>query len=148
MLVKDVLARKKSKGTPLGVVPSAEVSEAVKIMVEHDTGSCLVLENDELKGMVTFREVLHLIDKDSNIGSAKVSDIMNADPTIATPNDTVDQLRNMMTSNHIRYMPVMEGAKLIDVVSFYDIAVAVAHKTDFENRMLKQYIHDWQDSEE
>lgn len=144
MLVKDILASKKSKGTPLGVTKSAKVAEAVAIMVEHDTGSCMVIEDGRLQGMVTFKEVLEQLSKDAGGCLDKtVEQVMNPDPELTTPKDTVDQIRNLMTSKHIRYLPVMDEGKLVDVVSFYDVAVAVAKKTDFENRMLKQYISDW-----
>lgn len=144
MLVRDIIASKKSKGTPLGVSSADTVGDAVKIMTEHDTGSCVVVDNDQLVGMVTFREVLNTLQADpAGCMGKKVADVMNSDPAVTTPTDTVDQIRNLMTSQHIRYLPVMDEGKLTDVVSFYDVAVAVAKKTDFENRMLKQYINDW-----
>ena len=147
MLVSDILKTKRRSGVPLGVPEDGKLKEAIAIMVENDTGSCVVTDPaGKLCGMLTFREVLEKLHADpSTCVDTPVKDAMDKDPAIATPEDTVDQIRNIMTSQHIRYLPVMTEGKLTDVVSFYDVARAVAKQTDFENRMLKQYISDWPD---
>lgn len=144
MKVKEILKTKRRSGDPLGVPISATVGDALKVMVENDTGSCLVLDGHNLLGMLTFREILARLHKDpANCVTIPVTEIMDPDPDLATPEDTVDQIRNLMTAKHIRYLPVMSAGKLTDVVSFYDVARAVAKSADFENRLLKQYINDW-----
>ncbi len=145
MHVSEILENKKRSGQPLGVRCGDKVAAAIKIMVENDTGSCVVTdEQGALCGMVTFREILQLVHKKQvDLTQTVIDEIMDADPAVATPNDTIDQIRNLMTSQHIRYLPVMVEGKLSDVISFYDVARAVAKHTDFENRMLKQYINDW-----
>ena len=147
MLVSDILEGKRRSGVPLGIKTDGKLKEAIDIMVENDTGSCVVTdEAGQLMGMVTFREVLGQLHKDpATCVDTPVSDVMDSDPPIATPDDTVDQIRGVMTTKHIRYLPVMREGKLTDVISFYDVARALAKQTDFENRMLKQYINDWPD---
>lgn len=148
MLVKEILAGKHRSGQPLGVGPDSPVSEAIGVMVEHDTGSCVVTDDaGKLLGMVTFREILRGLDESSAAAlQTPARAVMDKDPIVATPEDTVDQIRQVMTKNHIRYLPVMTAGRLSDVISFYDVARAVAKNTDFENRMLKNYISDWPES--
>lgn len=145
MLVRTILETKKRSGKIIGLSRDRPVAEAVRLMDEHDTGSVVVHgEHDKLEGIITFREVLHLINKDpAKLATMPVSEIMDSDPAVATPDDTVDQLRQLMISHHLRYLPVMDNGKLTDVISFYDVARAVAKQSDFENRMLKQYITNW-----
>ena len=145
MLVKDILETKKRRGEIIGVDRDAPVADAVKLMEANDTGSVVVWEKDgSLAGVVTFREVIRLLHKDpSGCMTTEVGAIMDDDPVIATPEDTIDHLRQMMTTKHLRYLPVMQENKLTDVVSFYDVARAVAKSFDLENRMLKQYITNW-----
>ena len=147
MLVREILEGKRRKGEPLGVKSNSTLKDVIKVMVNNDTGSCVVFDDEEhLKGMVTFREILTSLHKDaSSCVNTPVSEVMDSDPPIATPDDTVDQIRGIMTTKHIRYLPVMSEGKLTDVISFYDVARALAKQTDFENKMLKQYIHDWPD---
>jgi CBS domain-containing protein len=49
----------------------------------------------------------------------------------------------MMLERHARYLPVMNDAMLMGVISFYDVAKAVVDSQNFENKMLKAYINDW-----
>ena len=144
MKVKEVLETKKRSGDPIGIKVSDAISDAIKIMVENDMGSCVIFDDaHKFKGIVTFREVLAKLNDDPTAVSTKIEEIMDADPKIATPEDTVDQVRKIMTGSHIRYLPIMDKGKLTDILSFYDVARAVAKETDIENRMLKQYINDW-----
>lgn len=145
MKVKDILESKKRRGEILSVRHDEPMSAAVKIMVEHDTGSVAVYEGEEFLGMMTFREVLIAV---HGKGFAAAQDIpcgalAEQQGHCATPEDSVDQVRNMMTSHHIRYLPVVRHGKLTDVISFYDVARSVAKAVDFENRMLKEYISNW-----
>ena len=147
MKVKEILESKKRAGQPLTVSSDSKVKDALAVMTENDTGSVMVTSKDgKLVGMVTFREVLvRLHEKPNKCVDTVVSEVMLENPDVATPEDTIDQIRSLMTSKHIRYLPVMTEGKLSDVISFYDVARAVAKESDFENRMLKQYINDWPD---
>ena len=48
-----------------------------------------------------------------------------------------------MLEHHARYLPVLDGATLLGVISFFDVAKAVLEAQNFENQMLKAYIRDW-----
>ncbi|MCX7137199.1 MAG: CBS domain-containing protein, partial [Proteobacteria bacterium] len=65
-----------------------------------------------------------------------------------SPDDTLDHLREVMTKNHIRYLPVKDSDKLLGVISFHDVAKSVIKETSFENRLLKRYIKNWPEGEE
>jgi CBS domain-containing protein len=67
-------------------------------------------------------------------------DVMVEDPVCGSPGDTIDELSELMTRNHVRYLPVRDGEKLVGVVSFHDVAKAVIKETSMENRLLKRYI--------
>ena len=144
MKVRDILKAKKTHAKILRVNASDTVSQAVAIMVEKDTGSVAVYKDERFVGMLTFREILESVHKGGGGAlGGPCGDIFSHDSHCATPDDSVDQIRNIMTSHHIRYLPVAEGGELIDVVSFYDVARSVAKQADFENRMLKEYIREW-----
>ena len=73
----------------------------------------------------------------------KVADLMQRNPVTATPEMEVNDLRRAMLETSARYLPVMDGAKLLGVISFRDVAKAVLEEQDFENKMLKGYIKNW-----
>jgi CBS domain-containing protein len=146
MIIRDIL---KSKGsTVFSVEPGAAVSEALALMVKSDIGSLVVMEGPKMAGMLTFREVLRALDSNKgNLGGLKVRDVMIKDPACGSPDDSLESLRELMNKDHIRYLPVKEGDKLIGVISFHDVANAVIRETTFHNRLLKSYIKNWPEPE-
>jgi len=148
MKVKEILESKKRRGEIISISANDDVMKAVGIMVENDTGSTVVMEGTKMKGMLTFREILKALSENGSLDGVAVGDIMDNDPAVTTPTDSVDQIRNLMVSRHLRYLPVMSDGALTDVISFYDVARALAKEVDFENRLLKQYIANWPESPE
>ena len=147
MLVSEILA---IKGKVLfTIAPNRRIAEAVEIMNEQDVGSLVVFSRGEMVGMLTFREVLVTVQKaGADWQSLTVGEVMLHDPRSATPDMEMDELRRLMVEHHQRYLPVMDGATLLGVVSFDDVAKAVLEEQSFENRMLKNYIRNWPASEE
>ena len=142
MQVSEIL---KVKGNALfTIAPEGKLAEAVSVMAEHNMGSLVVMEKGRMVGILTFREILVALDKGHGaLGEARVSEIMERDPVIASPGMEVNDLRRTMIDSGARYLPVMERDRLIGVVSFRDVAKAVLEEQDFENRMLKGYIKNW-----
>jgi CBS domain-containing protein len=142
MQVSEIL---KVKGNALyTIAPEGRLTEAVSVMAQHNMGSLVVIDKGRMAGMLTFKEVLTAIDKgQGTLGDARVGEIMERDPVIASPAMDVNDLRRTMIDSGARYLPVMERDKLIGVISFRDVAKAVLEEQDFENRMLKGYIKNW-----
>lgn len=139
MLISEIL---RIKGNALFTSPpNGTVLEAVKVMAQHDIGSLVVMDHGQMLGMITFAEVLEaLAQRQGQLGDLKVSEIYVRDPLIATPHLDVMELRRAMLDRHARYVPVQDGATLLGVVSFHDVAKAVYEEQSFENRMLRSYI--------
>jgi CBS domain-containing protein len=139
MLVSEIL---RIKGNALFTTPpTGTVLDAVKIMAQHDIGSLVVMDHGQMAGMLTFAEVLEALARgDGHLGGLKVSDIYEREPLTASPGLDVMELRRVMLERHARYVPVREGATLLGVVSFHDVAKAVYEEQSFENRMLRSYI--------
>ncbi|MGA1063851.1 MAG: CBS domain-containing protein [Burkholderiaceae bacterium] len=150
MKVREIL---KVKGNILFTVgPDTLLSDAVITLDEQDIGSLVVMSEGRLAGMLTFREVNRVMAKrlrenlagpTPTMAEIPVKEVMNASPTVASPEMTVDELREVMNACGERYLPVMDGVELLGVVSFHDVARAVLEAQNFENRMLRAYIKDW-----
>ena len=126
------------------VTPDTPIVDAVNAMEEKDIGSLVVMEYGDLVGMLTFREVIKAIHKNSgSLGSGTVRKHMDDAPLTVTPDTEVNEVRRMMLEKHSRYLPVMNAKTLLGVISFYDVARAVLEAQSFENKMLKAYIRDW-----
>jgi CBS domain-containing protein len=146
MIVRDIV---KMKGSNVfSIAPGGPVSEALAVMVKNDIGSLVVLDGARLAGMLTFREILKALDANrGSLGALKVSDVMIKDPACGSPEDSLESLREMMNKDHIRYLPVKEGDKLLGVISFHDVANAVIKEVTLHNRMMKSYIKNWPEEE-
>ena len=146
MIVRDIVKMKGSN--VVSIAPGGAVSEALALMVKNDIGSLVVLEGGGIAGMLTFREILKALDANKgSLGSLKVSDVMIGNPVCGSPEDSIEGLREMMNKDHIRYLPVQEGDRLLGVISFHDVANAVIKEMTLHNRMMKSYIKNWPEQE-
>jgi CBS domain-containing protein len=147
MLVSEILRVKGS--TLYTATADMGVTDAVHSMAENDIGSLVVMERGVLVGMLTFRELIKVLDeRGPDMAALSVGTIMEHDPLTADPHMDVQTLRKSMLDRHARYIPVMEGTTLLGVLSFHDVAKAVYEEQSFENKMLKSYIKNWPDEEE
>ncbi|MFZ9408512.1 MAG: CBS domain-containing protein [Burkholderiaceae bacterium] len=142
MKVSDILRVKGSK--LFTVTPDEPLAQVVEIMADRDIGSLVVLEHDDLVGILTFREVIvALVRNGGSLGQTLVRSAMDDAPLTCTLATELDEVRRMMLERHARYMPVMDRRQLIGVISLYDVAKAVVDSQNFENKLLKAYIRDW-----
>jgi CBS domain-containing protein len=138
MLIRDILNLK--GGAIYSIEPGATLCSAVGLMVQRDVGSLVVIESGRMVGMLTFREVLKALDAAGGVADIAVREVMVEDPICGCPGDTIDDLRELMTRHHVRYLPVQDGEALVGVVSFHDVAKAIIKETSMENRLLRRYI--------
>jgi CBS domain-containing protein len=142
MKVSDIL---RIKGSTLYTVnPDESLVKALGLMAERDIGSLVVMEHGDLVGMLTVRELTNILVKTGgNVATTIVRTAMDDHPLTCTMETDMDEVRRMMLDRHARYMPVMDKRMLMGVISFHDVARAVVDSQNFENKMLKAYIHDW-----
>lgn len=142
MLISEILALKGNE--IVSVPPQCTVQEAIARMVEKDISSVVVMEGGTMVGLLTARDVLHALhQRGCDLGRLPVAEVMVTEPIIGNPEDTVDYVRGVMTENRITHLPVMEGERLLGIISFHDVARACLSEAKLENRLLKRYIRHW-----
>ena len=139
MLIRDILNLK--GGTIYSIEPAGRLVSAVDLMVRHDVGSLVVIDAGRMVGMLTFREVLQALQSGGgSLAETEAREVMVTAPVCGSPDQTIDELSELMTLHHVRYLPVRDGDRLVGVVSFHDVAKAVIKETSMQNRLLKRYI--------
>lgn len=139
MKVREILRRKGHE--VVTVDPGAALLAAMRRLVEHDIGSLVVIDDGEVTGIVTERDVLRLGAEDPGLLEAtSVGDAMTADLIIATPDDDIHYCMEVMTRNRVRHLPIMEGHDLKGIVSIGDLVNNLRKHAEAENRHLKDYI--------
>lgn len=104
------------------VEPSDTVGEAVAVMAQNRVGSVLVLEGERLLGIFTERDTVRALSQSHDAARHEVVSWMTHNPTTVAPDvDTDDALHTMLDSG-FRHLPVMEGGKVVGMVSMRDLA--------------------------
>jgi CBS domain-containing protein len=127
-----------------GIAPTDSVTDAVAKLVGLGIGSLVVYQDGKMVGLVTERDVVRgMMSHGCDLKDARVSKIMQTEPVVANADDSVDYARDVMTKSHIGHLPILEGDKLLGIISFHDVARACLKEANFENNLLKRYIKHW-----
>ena len=118
--VSDVLRRKGNKVT---TVPSAtSVIDALRMMADQNIGSVVVADGDKFLGIMTERDYSRkVILKGKSSTESTVGQIMSNEVPSVTESDTVEHCMELMSSQKIRYIPVMKDGQLKGIISMNDV---------------------------
>lgn len=139
MLVRDIL---KNKGTKVySIAPNETVYQAISKMDKHDIGALIVLEDQQLKGIISERDYRSkVILKGRSSKSTNVHEIMSEDVYCVTPEESVEACMSIMTDKKIRHLPIMKDDTVGGVVSIGDLVKSIISKQKFEIKNMRQYI--------
>jgi len=142
MHINDILAEK--GGEIYAVTSGQSLLDAVTVMMEHNIGSVLVMDENRLAGILTNRHILSALRENGDVVTQyQVNDLMSAEVITCSPGDSIDQALQVMNQYQIRYLPVIEEGQLCGIVSMGDLVNASNNACWFENRLLKRYIKTW-----
>ena len=115
------------KGTRVYSIPSTiSVYEALKIMGINNIGAILVVESEKLIGILSERDYARkIVLKNKKSKESLVSEIMESDLITVTMNDKVEHCMEVMSSNRIRHLPVLDGEKLVGLISMGDVVKTI-----------------------
>jgi CBS domain-containing protein len=123
--------------------PDSSVYDALEILEDKNLGSLLVMDNDRLVGVFTERDYARkVILKGRSSRDTLIRDIMTDTPIVVTEDHTIDQCMQIMSDKHIRHLPVMEGDRVIGLISISDIVRFVIEEKDYLIDTLTHYITD------
>lgn len=143
MFIRDVMSVKAGSEI-VGIEPGAPISEAVKRMVEKDIGSLVVMHDGRMVGFITERDIMRgMHARGCSLADVKVSELMEKEPIICNPEDSVDYARDVLTKSRLSHLVVMDDNQLMGVISFHDVAKACLKQANYENSLLKRYIRNW-----
>ena len=138
-LVQHLLDRK-GHGI-ISVTAETSVLDAITTMAEKSIGSLLVMDGDELKGIMTERDYARkVIVKGRSSRSTAVGEIMSTKLMTTSPTETVNQCMTTMTEKKIRHLPVMDGGNVVGLISIGDLVQAIISDQQEEIQHLEQYI--------
>ncbi len=147
MTVKHLLEQKGRNLWTIG--PDATVLDAVAKMAEKNIGSLLVMDGEELIGVITERDYSrNVVLRGKTSSTTLVKDIMDKNVICVRPEHSVELCMTLMTEKRVRHLAVLEGIKVIGIVSIGDVLKFIISKKEFTIDQLEHYIqgYGWQES--
>lgn len=148
MRIREVIAAKADPSV-VTVAPHLTVRELVALLAEHNLGALVVTSGEpgpgsaqgpEVIGIVSERDVVRRLHSDPALLDARVESIMTTQVQTCASADDLDAVMAVMTQQRIRHLPVLDGGRMVGIVSIGDV---VKHKIDalqFERDQLDSYL--------
>jgi len=141
MMLREIL---RVKGSDVfWTLPSAKISELVRLLIEHNCGSLVVLADGDRRrmvGIVTERDVLRVCAEGKPLDQTRVEMVMTSPVVTGHVDDSIAQTMGVMTDKRIRHLPLVEKNELVGIVSIGDVVKAHRDQLTAENLHLKTYI--------
>ena len=138
--VADIL-KSKSDNTVHAIAPGDSVLDALQRMAEKRIGALLVMEGETIVGIVTERDYARKIALLGRTSAATlVRDVMTADVMYVRPTQTSQECMALMTENRLRHLPVVDGARLVGLISIGDLVKDIISEQQFIIGQLEHYI--------
>lgn len=123
------------------ITETRSVLDAAQALVDHNIGGLLVTEGDHLAGILTERDILRVTARSpGELDSIEVGAVMTRELITAKPQDRLTEMMDVMTQNKIRHLPVLEGDRLVGIISIGDLVNASLVVAEEENSHLRSYI--------
>lgn len=145
MKLSKVIAEKKDAGVLFTISKDATLRDAAKKMVANRTGYLLVTEieqKDHLNyaGLFTYVDMIRAIGmENANLDTTRVESFMTKRLIVASNNDDVDYVMNVMLRHDITHLPIIQEKRICSVVSRSDILNSINDEKDIELQWLSDY---------
>jgi len=137
--IRDVLNRKSADVATVSA--GTTIRDAVRTMSDKKIGSVLVVDNEQLKGIFTERDLMsRVVAAGVDLDSAPVDDVMSKDLITCSEDDTIEEVSRIMSNARHRHIPVIAGKQLVGIVTAGDIMASVLEDRTIEVGQLKSYI--------
>ena len=123
------------------IAPSATMREALETMALHDIGALLVMEDDQIVGIVTERDYARkcvLLGRESR--DTAVRELMSWPVLYVGPDEVNENCMALLTGHRVRHLPVLDNGKLVGILSMRDLVKGIISEQKFVIEQLQHYI--------
>jgi CBS domain-containing protein len=119
--------------------PSATVLEAARMMAYLRIGALMVVEDEKLVGIFSERDALiRVLAKELDPATTTLAQVMTANPIVIAPDATVQQALDIMAEKGFRHLPVLDGEKIVAIVSIRDLYRSVKDQMETDILLLAE----------
>ena len=128
-------------GAVASLSPRATALEAAQLMNDRHIGSVVVITKGRLAGIFTERDVLRrVVAEQRDPAATRLSNVMTSPVACAAPHTTLNEIRRVMRDRRIRHIPVVDGKKVVGMISIGDLNKAEYDGQVETIRYLEQYM--------
>jgi len=125
----------------MSVPPDAKLSEAIKLLSERRIGAVLVMSQGRIDGILSERDIVRVLgERGAAVLEEPVSAVMTRKVVSCRPNDTVSAIMEMMTLGKFRHLPVLDGERVVGLISIGDVVKWRVQEYENEQEALRTYI--------
>jgi len=123
------------------VEPQTKLSTAIKILGERKIGAVLVINAGRIEGILSERDIVRVLgERGATVLEEPVSVVMTRKVVSCKESDTVAAIMEMMTVGKFRHLPVLEGERVVGLISIGDIVKWRVREYEMEQEALREYI--------
>ncbi len=138
-LVKDLLAYRNTR--PVCVSPNDTVLHTLQVMAKENIGAVLVVESHKVLGIFTERDYARKGEVAGRTAAhTLVKEMMTSELISVTPTTSLEACLRLMQTYHIRHLPVVDGERVIGILSIRDVMEAILKERESEIVGLENYI--------
>ncbi len=128
-------------GEVFSIAPDATVFKAIELMADKNVGALLVMKGENLVGIISERDYTRKVFlRGKSSKETRVDEIMSSKVSTTKPGESVDECLRLMTEKHIRHLPVVDGGKVIGIISIGDLVKHVISCQSATIAHLESYI--------
>src|SRR5712675_756401 len=125
----------------LSVEPDSKLSAAVKLLSERKIGAVLVMSAGRIEGILSERDIVRVLgERGAAVLDEPIGAVMTKKVISCKQSDTVAAIMEMMTLGKFRHLPVVEGEKVVGLISIGDIVKWRVREYEMEQEALRDYI--------
>ena len=118
----QLIENKKHKEV-ISIAPHRPVIDALIILAEYKIGALVVMEKDKMVGIFSERDYAReVVLKGKSSKVTTIEEVMTKNVLVGHAKDTFEKAMTIMTENHIRHLPIMDGHQVIGMLSLGDVA--------------------------
>lgn len=139
MSITSILNRKGTEVTTIGAEDG--LTDAVALLARERIGALVVLDGERIAGILSERDIVRrLAEEGATALDRQVGDLMSREVTTCAPDAAINDVMGTMTHHRIRHLPVVDGGRLVGIVSIGDVVKHRIDELETETESLQEYV--------
>ncbi len=140
MELSNIIASREGKVITVGI--DEKITEVIRTLAVERLGAVVVMDDDgKLAGIISERDIVRALnERGAGVRDVGVGDLMTRSVITCTPENSIEEVMELMTSHQIRHLPVVDGDALLGVVSMLDVVKSRLREVETDYSVLRTFM--------